>query len=488
MKLKQTPKKDIKQLYQMFYDTIKILEHNNIVYWATAGTFLGAVRHKGIMPHDDDIDLGIIESDEGKLKAIKDEFEKCGYTIVKVWLGYKIFYMKNKPKDDLTYSYPFIDIFIYKKFGNRYIFKSKKVIQTWPKEYYKSDELFPLKSYKFGIFNIKAPRNYKDTLSRFYGKDWNTVMYREYDHSNEEEVETVKLKIKPSDRVPAQPTKINLNNKCLKSLVLKPDSLVRKKSKSSEICNKNVFDQENMGVYLINCDSSTKRLEKAKKELSKQNISFCRESCVNGRKYITNAMICKMKEEKFITKSNNMTPVEIAINLSHLNVWIRSLENKEDYALVFEDDFKLRKNFVKNIKDILADLNEKDIDFSIFHLYNGNWMKTKSKLKHITKVNGIDIYQETVGYNAGCVAYIISKEFMRKLCSVYFPIREPQDMLIGELYKFGKHLTIKCKRDKELDCEIGQDLLYTGCGGEGGTGKDSTQMSDEINAKNMCKI
>ncbi|MCO5113699.1 MAG: LicD family protein [Bdellovibrionaceae bacterium] len=43
----------------MFKDLVTILDQNNVQYYAVGGTLLGAIRHKGFIPWDDDIDISI---------------------------------------------------------------------------------------------------------------------------------------------------------------------------------------------------------------------------------------------------------------------------------------------------------------------------------------------------------------------------------------------------------------------------------------------
>ena len=62
----------LKQIQQyevhMLKDLAKVCDDNDIPYYLAGGTLLGAVRHNGFIPWDDDIDINLLINDVKRLK------------------------------------------------------------------------------------------------------------------------------------------------------------------------------------------------------------------------------------------------------------------------------------------------------------------------------------------------------------------------------------------------------------------------------------
>ncbi len=64
---------------EMLHEIDRVCRENGISYFLYCGTFLGAVRHKGFIPWDDDLDVGMLREDYDRFRAIAPEKLKENY-------------------------------------------------------------------------------------------------------------------------------------------------------------------------------------------------------------------------------------------------------------------------------------------------------------------------------------------------------------------------------------------------------------------------
>lgn len=162
-----TPSYVVLKLYQVMKDVHEVLDKHNIPYWIHAGTLLGAVRHKGIIPWDDDVDIVIEKQYEGNLLKTKDTFESLGYIFKKVNYGYNILFPQTNN------HYINLDIMLFSKQNNKYVYDTKHIGPYHKSIFFDEKDLFPLKKYEFGQLMIMGPQNPVPYLNLAY-PDWQT--------------------------------------------------------------------------------------------------------------------------------------------------------------------------------------------------------------------------------------------------------------------------------------------------------------------------
>lgn len=66
--------------YEILQELKRVCEKNGLTYYLAFGTLLGAIRHHGFIPWDDDIDVGVLREDYNKLvKICKKELKEKYY-------------------------------------------------------------------------------------------------------------------------------------------------------------------------------------------------------------------------------------------------------------------------------------------------------------------------------------------------------------------------------------------------------------------------
>jgi len=198
---------------------------NNIRYTIFGGTALGAERHKGLIPWDDDANTAILGDDEQRLLALSDTFVNRGFTLSKVsFVEYRLYHSTlTKPRLHDQHPHPFVDIFILSDTGSSYEYPTKEARDYWPQTplpYGCFNRLFDV---QFGHLILRglSPKDVKQHLDDNYEKDWPHVAWREWDHYLYENVPNIHVPLKEeSTKRPAQHSKYQQSTKPLKSMLM----------------------------------------------------------------------------------------------------------------------------------------------------------------------------------------------------------------------------------------------------------------------------
>lgn len=208
--LPRTPPENVGALYSCLADLIPVLEKHNVAYWAFCGTALGMVRHGGMIPWDDDIDLAIYASDIDKLIAAQEDLNETGLSLYQANGYYKILKIGGTPiaKEDepdafYPWTYPFIDLFPLSECDGIVHYSNERLRKGLPKEYFTADQLQPPLPYAdFGPLKLPLPHRSEEHLNRIYGLDWPTIAYAQLIHRLEKKIKKVKVRLE--DYSPAE--------------------------------------------------------------------------------------------------------------------------------------------------------------------------------------------------------------------------------------------------------------------------------------------
>ncbi len=191
----------------------RICKKYNINYWIDGGTLLGAIRHKGFIPWDDDIDVCMLDEDYKKffkiaLKEINKKYfvqhqitdKNCHVPFIKLRDRNSIFIEKEHKENEFFHQGINLDIFVMDYFDSKFqkslvrlkkrLLRAKidsffsKVVNLflkkpnnksiikyryWFPQLYKYKDIFPLSEVEFEGKKFFCPNNSDVILRELYG-------------------------------------------------------------------------------------------------------------------------------------------------------------------------------------------------------------------------------------------------------------------------------------------------------------------------------
>ena len=205
-----------KQQSNLLYTTMKylndILLKNDIGYWVTGGSLIGAIRHRGIVPWDDDGDICIMINDVSKLRKLIPKFKKDGYNLEEGTTDQDddtkamecttkhnscTWFLESTKPHSLG-----VDIFVMERIGPLITYADPywRIASNGGKKcYFLYNMVFPLVPVRFGNFWIMTPFNAVEHLNQCYGVDWNSVSQRLFDHREGKWIDSKKIRMEPGD-------------------------------------------------------------------------------------------------------------------------------------------------------------------------------------------------------------------------------------------------------------------------------------------------
>ena len=175
----------VSEIYQLAQGIHNVFERHKLIYFLDFGSAVGAMRHRGIIPWDDDLDIVIKEDHEALFLSMVQKDLSSSEMIKIIKGGKSIWDYKLVSFSNTSTLYPACDVFIIRldKLRNKYVFRNANLRATWPHEFNES-LIRPILT-EFGDFKMRMlPTSAYSYFDDWYGKAWrNVAMTAAYDHT-----------------------------------------------------------------------------------------------------------------------------------------------------------------------------------------------------------------------------------------------------------------------------------------------------------------
>jgi len=127
--------------------------------------------------------------------------------------------------------------------------------------------------------------------------------------------------------------------------------------------------------------------------------------------------------------------------LSHVKAWEEFIKSDSEFALILEDDTRIKEPYKKDIKNILSELATKKDNWDILSISHKKKPKlTMGSFSAGKKVFFFHAYLQTL-HNAGM--YIINRKTAENMIINAFPMEMPLDVYFNKYWEFGDDIKFR---------------------------------------------
>ncbi len=184
---------ELDRMHGFWGEVDALLNDCGVTYWADGGTLIGAIRHEGVIPWDDDIDIALPVEAREILRHEAWRLEDEGFVIDWERHWPKIWHRDGRAIPSQEHRWPFVDLFFLEERETKDL-KGQRARaycyagpagQRWPGWRFFKSEVFPLERVPFGDHEIWVPAQAPAALDRQY-RAWKEVADSgDYDHRRE---------------------------------------------------------------------------------------------------------------------------------------------------------------------------------------------------------------------------------------------------------------------------------------------------------------